>query len=346
MKVVHIHFGKDGGSERFFVALLNGLRERGVEQKIFIRPKRVWRSEIESCGEIFEGTFNKISLYRFVLSARLKRVVKEFEPDAVMAWAPRASGLLPRKLPCPTISRLGDFPLRLDYYRNTDVIVGNVPGIIERVRELGWTKRTEVISNFTRFGQTSPASRAEFDTPDDAFLIAAMGRFVPRKGFHTLLDAVAKLPGAWLWLAGDGQERHNLEAQARALGIADRVRFLGWHHDTAPFVAAANAFVMPSSHEPLGNVILEAWSLGIPVVSSRVEGPSWMMTDGQDGLLVEAGDADGFAGALLRLQQSKDLRQALIRGAAHTLATRFSQEAITGQYLRLIAFGRPYALRL
>jgi glycosyltransferase involved in cell wall biosynthesis len=335
MKVVHIHFGKDGGSERFFVTLVNGLRERGVEQKMFIRPNRVWRSEIDSCGEIFEGTFNRVSLYRFVLSARLKRVVREFEPDAVMAWAPRASGLLPKTLPCLTISRLGDFPLRLDYYKNTDVIVGNVPGIIERVRELGWTRRTEVISNFTRFGQASAVSRADFNTPEDAFLISAMGRFVPRKGFHTLLDAVAKLPGAWLWLAGDGQERENLEAQAGSLGISDRVRFLGWHHNTAPFVAAADAFVMPSSHEPLGNVILESWSLKVPVVSSRVEGPSFMMTDGQDGLLVEAGDADGFAAALLKLQQSKDLRQALVRGATHTLDTRFSQAAITDQYLRL-----------
>jgi glycosyltransferase involved in cell wall biosynthesis len=164
-----------------------------------------------------------------------------------------------------------------------------------------------------------------------------MGRFVPRKGFHTLLDAVAKLPGAWLWLAGEGQERQNLEAQARDLGISDRVRFLGWHHDTGPFVAAADAFVMPSSHEPLGNVILEAWSLKVPVVSSRVEGPSFMMTEGKDGLLVDAGDADGFAAALLKLQNSRDLRQALVAGATRTLDTRFSQQAITDQYLRLFA---------
>jgi glycosyltransferase involved in cell wall biosynthesis len=341
MKVVHIHFGKDGGSERFFVTLLNGLHERGVEQKIFIRPNRVWRREIERCGEIFEGTFNRISLYRFVLSARLKRVVREFEPDAVMAWAPRASGLLPRNLPCLTISRLGDYPLRLDYYGNTDVIVGNMPGIVERVRDLGWTRRTEVISNFTRFGQTSPARRADFGTPPDAFLIAAMGRFVPRKGFHTLLDAVARLPGAWLWLIGEGEQRDNLEAQARNLGIMDRVRFLGWHHDTAPFVAAADAFVMPSSHEPLGNVILEAWSLKKPVVSSRAEGPTFMMTDGEDGLLVETGDADGFAAALRKLQESGALRQALVRGGTHTLETRFSQKAITDFYLRLFAGGKP-----
>jgi glycosyltransferase involved in cell wall biosynthesis len=341
MKVVHIHFGKDGGSERFFVTLLNGLHECGVEQKIFIRPNRVWRREIEHCGEIFEGTFNRISLYRFVLSARLKRVVREFEPDAVMAWAPRASGLLPRGLPCLTISRLGDYPLRLDYYGNTDVIVGNMPGIVERVRDLGWTRRTEVISNFTRFGKTEPARRADFGTPEGAFLIAAMGRFVPRKGFHTLLDAVARLPDAWLWLMGEGEQRDNLERQARDLGIENRIRFLGWHHDTAPFVAAADAFVMPSSHEPLGNVILEAWSLKRPVVSSRAEGPTFMMTNGEDGLLVDAGDADGFAAALGRLRESAALREALVRGGTQTLETRFSQKAITDLYMRLFASGKP-----
>ncbi len=340
MKVVHIHFGKDGGSERFFVTLLNGLHERGVEQKIFIRPKRIWRGDIERCGEIFEGTFNKISLYRFVLTARLKRVVREFQPDAVLAWAPRASGMLPRGLPCLTISRLGDYPLRLNYYGNTDVIVGNTPGIVERVKDLGWERRTEVISNFTRFGTAAPADRNDFGTPPDAFLIAAMGRFVPRKGFHTLLDAVAKLPDAWLWLLGDGEQREPLEQQARELGISERVKFLGWHHDTAPFLAAADAFVMPSSHEPLGNVILEAWGLEKPVVSSRAEGPSWMMTDGEDGLLVDIGDSAGFAAALQKLQQSPALREQLVRGGTRTLNSRFSQRAITDAYLRLFETGK------
>ena len=337
MKVVQIHFGKDGGSERFFTTLVRGLHERGVEQRIFIRPDRVWRPEIEHCGEIFEGTFNRISLTRFFLVARLKRVVREFGADAVMAWAPRASGMLPRDLPCLTISRLGDFPLRLTYFKNTDIIVGNTPAIVERVRELGWTRRTAAISNFTLFKGAEPIDRAALDTPNDAFLVVGMGRFVPRKGFHTLLDAIAKVPGAYLWIVGEGEQGENLRAQAKALKVEDRVRFAGWQHDTAPYLAAADAFVMPSSHEPLGNVILEAWGMKRPVISSKAEGPSWMMTDGEDGLMVEIGDADGFAAAIERLRASPELAARLVEGGTRTLDARFSLRAITDDYLKLFA---------
>ncbi|MFC5069265.1 glycosyltransferase [Flaviflagellibacter deserti] len=341
MKVIHIHFGKDGGSERFFVNLVNGLASKGVEQWAFIRPNRVWKKDIENAAHINEGTFNRISLYRFWLAAKLKRKIGNFQPDAIMAWAPRASRFLPSYQGCIKISRLGDFPLRLEYFTNTDTIVCNTPDIAQRVRELGWQKPVEVISNFTRAHAAAPVARSTLQTPDDAFLIVGAGRFVRRKGFHTLLDAAARLPRAWVWIVGDGEERQALEQQAVALGIADRVRFAGWQADTSPFVAAADAFVVPSLHEPLGNVILEAWSIGRPVVSSRAEGPRWMMTDGEDGLMFDVEDADGLAQALARLEADPALRASLVAGGTQTLAARFSLDAITDAYIELFRSQSP-----
>lgn len=340
MKVIQIHFGKDGGSERFFVALVRAFHEHGVEQKIFIRPGRIWRKDIEACGEIFEGTWNRISLYRFVLAARLKRVMRKFRPDAIMAWAPRASQMLPREADAVKVTRLGDFPLRLRYFRNTDIIVCNTPDIAERVRELGWPRRVEVISNFTEAGGAEPVSRAELQTPENAFLVAGLGRFVRRKGFHTLVDAVARLPDAWLWLIGEGEEREALERQVAEAGIAERVRFAGWQAKPGRFLAAADVFVMPSSHEPLGNVILEAWALNKPVVSSRAEGPLWMMKDGEDGLLFDIGDAGGLSAALSRIKASPELAARLVEGGTRTLNERFSVEGVTSAYLKLFSEAR------
>ena len=341
MRVVHFHFGKDGGAERFFTNLVIALHECGVEQRMFIRPDRVWRKDIDHCGTIYEGTFNRLSISRFFLAARVRRVIREFQPNALLAWAPRANRMMPAWRGCIRIGRLGDFPLRLDYFRNTDVLVGNVPGIAQRLRDLGWTKPVEVISNFTLAQPVAAIDRAKLNTPADAFLIVGAGRFVPRKGFHTLIEAIARVEGAWLWLVGDGEERSNLEALSQKLGVSDRVRFAGWQSDPSPFVAAADAFAMPSTHEPLGNVILEAWAIGTAVVAARSEGPSWMMTDLVDGMLVGKEDVAGLASSLQRLREDANLRQALVAGGRKTVALRFSKDAITEAYLKLFSQSPP-----
>ncbi len=194
-----------------------------------------------------------------------------------MAWAPRASELMPNYKGASRSRASAIIPTRLSYFRNTDCIVCNTPGIAERVRGLGWKREIRVISNFTGTGRVEAIDRAMLDTPADAPVVMSMGRFVERKGFHTLIEAVARLPGIYLWLLGDGEERDNLHKLATDLGVSSRVRFAGWQEDTRPFLAAADVFVMSSSHEPLGNVILESWAQGTPVVSTRSEGPQWFM---------------------------------------------------------------------
>ena len=340
MKVMHFHFGKDGGAERFFVHLVNALAERGVEQTSVIRPNRPWRPEIEGATRIAESHFRNLSLDRLLLPRRVMQMARRDRPDALMAWAPRASQLMPAYKGCIKISRLGDYPPRLDYFHNTDCLVCNTPGIAEHVRNLGWKRDVEIISNFTSTERAEPISRTALDTPEDAPVVMSMGRFVERKGFHTLIEAVSKVPGVYLWLLGDGEERDNLHKLAADLGIGERVRFAGWQRDTKPFLAAADMFVMASSHEPLGNVILEAWAQRTPVVSSRSEGPQWFMRDGENGMMVDIGDADGFARAIEQIADDPSLGAALAERGHETLVGQFSRQAITDAYLRLFASKR------
>jgi glycosyltransferase involved in cell wall biosynthesis len=340
MKIVHIHFGKDGGAERFFVKLANGFSRRGVEQQFFIRPDRLWRKDIEACGPVHEGVFRRISLSRFVLAARIRRVLKQMKPDAIIAWAPRASQAMPAKADALRLGRLGDYPLKLDYFGNLDIIICNTPDISKRVKELGWQRPVETISNFSTPISVTPVDRASLNTPEDAFLVVSMGRFVRRKGFHTLIEAVSKIDNGWLWIAGDGEERANLETLVDQVGMRERIRFLGWTDQPMPYMAAGNVFVMPSRHEPLGNVILEAWAQGMPVVSSRAEGPLWMVNDGTDGLLFDIDDADGLTSQLIRLRDDAALSRAIANGGRQTLSTRFSEQAIVDGYLDLISSAR------
>ena len=340
MKVMHFHFGKDGGAERFFVHLVNALAERGVEQTSVIRHGRIWKKDIEGATRIIESNFRNLSLDRILLPMKVSSMARREKPDALFAWMPRASRLMPNYKGCIKISRLGDYPLRLDYFRNTDCLVCNTPGIAEHVHKIGWKRDVEVISNFTGTEPVAPISRATLDTPENVPVVMSMGRFVPRKGFHTLIQAIAKVPDAYLWLVGDGEERANLEKLAADLGVAKRVRFAGWQKDTRPFLAASDIFVMASSHEPLGNVILESWAQGTPVVSSRSEGPQWFMRDGENGLMVDIGDADGFAQAIDRIAGDTSLGERLAERGHETLMNQFSKQAITDAYLKLFASKR------
>jgi glycosyltransferase involved in cell wall biosynthesis len=337
MKVFHLHFGKDGGAEQFFVHLVGALGRRGVEQTAVIRKNRIWRSDIAPHAKIIQSNFRNFTPDRLLLPLKIRSMAEQERPDAIVSWASRAARLMPSYQHGITLSRLGDYPPHLGYFKNTDVLVCNTPGIADHVRRLGWTRGVEVISNFTTTELVAPVSRMTLETPDGVPVVMGMGRFVGSKRFNILIDAVSRLPDAFLWIAGDGEERPALEALVEERGMTGRTRFLGWQKDTRPFVAAADIFVMPSSHEPLGNVILEAWAQKRPVVSSRSEGPSWFMRDGENGLLVDIDDVDQFAGAIGRIIAGPSLAATLGQGGYATLMHQFSEEATAAAYIKLFS---------
>ena len=114
--------------------------------------------------------------------------------------------------------------------------------------------------------------RALLGLPETAFLVVAAGRMVPEKGFSCLLKAwrdAGMEHRATLVLVGDGPERAALEAQAQ---FAPDIRFLGYRADMPELLAAFDAFVLPSEHEPFGLVLLEAMAAGLPVCATAAGG--------------------------------------------------------------------------
>jgi glycosyltransferase involved in cell wall biosynthesis len=106
------------------------------------------------------------------------------------------------------------------------------------------------------------------------------------------------LPAASLIIAGEGPERAALEALARECGVADRIHLLGWRQDAGALLAACDVFVCSSRHEPLGNIVLEAWSAARPVVAVAAQGPSELIRNGETGLLVPPESPEALAGAI------------------------------------------------
>lgn len=156
-----------------------------------------------------------------------------------------------------------------------------------------------------------------------ALRLLTVTRLVERKGLQFALEALAQLacdrtPFEWQ-VAGEGNHRAALEAQARRLGLADRVQFLG-HASGERLVEAyreADVFVLPSLTESFGVVLAEAMACGLPVVATRVGGVPEVVQHGENGLLVEAGSADALHGAIAAIAEDATLRA---RMAARNLA--------------------------
>ncbi len=164
----------------------------------------------------------------------------------------------------------------------------------------GWpAARVHHLPNFAH--DLEGAAPAELPAPPGARRLLAMGRLHANKGFDVLLRALQRLPEAHLSLAGEGPQRGALERLAAELGIADRVSFLGWREDIGALLAGCEVFVCPSRHEPLGNVVLEAWSAGRPVVAAASQGPSELILDGETGLLAPLEDDAALAKAIAAL---------------------------------------------
>lgn len=338
MRLLHLHFGKDGGAERFFVKLAGALGRRGVEQAALIRPGRSWKSELPPGMQLREAVPRLLT--RPWVAWRRHRLASAFNPSAYLAWMWRAADLLPSSPGPLRLVRLGDYPREIRSLRNADVVVCNTPGIVGRLRSLGWEGRVEVISNFVDVRDAAPASLGAFGVPRGAFLVVAVGRLVELKGYHVLVRALASVPDAHLCLVGDGEERVPLLRLAEGLGVSARVHFLGWRADPAPFVAAADVVCLTSRHETLGNVILEGWAASKPVVATRAAGPSWLIRDGENGLLVDIGDDRALADALRRLRDNPASAAALGVAGRRELESRFSEAAVTSAYMELAGRGR------
>jgi glycosyltransferase involved in cell wall biosynthesis len=158
--------------------------------------------------------------------------------------------------------------------------------------------------------------------------ICSIARFAPPKDHRTLLLALATMRSQpWeLDLVGTGPLEAEMRDLASELGLAGRVRFLGYVPDPAPVLAGAQLFVLSSRSEAFPRSVLEAQRTGLPVIASAVGGMSEAVTEGVHGLLVPAGNAELLAAALRRLLGDAQLRESMGAEARSAYERRFRLE--------------------
>jgi glycosyltransferase involved in cell wall biosynthesis len=321
-----------GGAEIFFVKLAIALQKRGVEQKIVILRDQERADQLRAAGcDVLELDFSK-SWRDFLARRSLKKCVAEFAPDVALAWMDRAA----RRMPdgdFAKVGRLGGY-YKLRHYRKCDHLILNTSDLRRYVIDEGWSAdNARIISNFGEMPDAPHVSRASLDTPEDAFLMVALGRLHPSKGFDILIEAVATAPGTYLWIAGSGALEDELKAQANALGLGDRVKLLGWRADQGSLMRTADLCVVPSRHEPLSNVVIEAWSVETPVLAAASEGPSQLISNGDTGLLVPIDDVTAFSAAIRSLQDDPALLSSIARRGMEAWKADYSEEVICNRFI-------------
>ncbi len=321
-----------GGAEAFFTRLVIALNKSGLEQRVVIRkdPARAQKLRDGRVDPVEMGFGGKLD---FITPWRIRRQIAEFKPDIVLSWMSRATAMVPGSENFIHLARLGGY-YNLKYYRKCDHLIANTEDIGEYLTTNGWpSEKVHYLPNFVGARRAEPINRQEYFTPDTAPLILGLGRLHENKGFDVLLTALSRVPNTYLWLAGEGPLRKELEEKAEVLGVKPRVRFLGWRNDPESLFAAADIFVCPSRHEPLGNVVIEAWAQGIPVIAADSLGPGTLIQQGQTGVLFPIDDAIALSKSIKRLIEDDELRQSVAAGGYEAYEANFTEAIVVDNYL-------------
>lgn len=346
IKTLHVIGSKTlGGAERFYLRLIRALHERGEPVMALVRRDGQVGPHVPAGIPLLTAPMRTV--WDPLSCRQVSRRVREAAPDIVQTYMGRATRLTRvRGAGIVHVARLGGF-YKLDGYRHADAWIGNTRAICDYLRDNGFPAgRVHHIPNFIELPAPVPreelaALRARLGIPAEALITTAVGRLIAKKGFDDLLAAFARLPSTVqgrrveLVLVGDGGERAALESQARALGIAERVHWAGWQDEPGPYYALAHVFVCPSRHEPLGNVILEAWSHGVPVLSTATHGALELIADGRDGVLVPCEEPTRLAVVWKRLLEDEAARCEIGAAGQRRVAEEFTPERVVDRYLAL-----------
>lgn len=278
---------------------------------------------------------------------RLQAVMRRTKPDVIVSFVTHTNLLMliamsGSRVPVVVAERIDPAQiylgkvrekLRVWLYPRAAVVAVQTSRVRDEMRSLMPSARFAVIPNPVPEvnpdeHQPNITLHEQVKLPPGTKVAIAMGRLDPQKGFDLLLEAFSKLSSRYapwhLVIFGEGPTRFELEAQAKRLGLVDRVHLPGIVYDSRRALAGADLFILSSRFEGFPNVLLEAMACGRAVASFDCpSGPGDIIRHGYDGLLVEAGNVAGLVAAMSELMGSSETRERLGRNARQ-ITERFS----------------------
>lgn len=350
-----------GGAERVAVTVLSALDAARHERVLYLFSGER--------GVYFDRVATDV---RIVIASRrswpgrlweLVRFLRETRPDVVMPFLSyfiTATAVWVSRIPARVIFNQGtptsgflddpDFAWRQPwkrrlfsmvtrwFYRRADAVVVTSAGVADDLAINYGVPRTtlRVLHNPVDIEAIAAAASAAPDGSIPHPLVVAAGRLAGVKNYPLLLAAVAGLVDptpVHAWILGEGDERARLEAIASAPALAGRVRFLGFQQNPWAIIARADVFVLTSTYEGFGNVLVEAMACGTPVVATASAGTREIIEHGVNGLLVTH-DAPAVAAAIAAILADQSLRERLVARARRDV-DRYALPRVAERYDRL-----------
>lgn len=332
--ICHINLSKGyRGGERQTELLVRQLSSRGLEQQLIARSGEPLAERIRGLPGLKVIEAHK-PFTRYVAECR-GTIVHAHEAHAAKLaywarWAVGSPYVLTRRLG----KRPGGNPLTRSVYRRAGKLVGVAQSVATGLAD--YTGRDDILvinSASSQLRVNDAASRRIRERWSDRFLIVNVAALVVRqKGQDVLLRAARDLQAVGsdihFLLLGDGRDRGWLEQQASDLS---NVTFEGFVDNLGDYLAAADAFVLPSRHEGIGGACLDALQFGLPVIASAVDGVPEVIRHETNGLLVPTGDHQALLDSISRVRNDRVLAAAL-RDQGRATAAVYAPRRMADQY--------------
>ncbi|CAK0765737.1 Glycosyltransferase family protein [Gammaproteobacteria bacterium] len=342
MRVLHVEAGRHlYGGARQVLYLLEGLQQRGVENCLACPPDAALAEPARQfVTDVIPMPMGDASL---ALPGRLMATIRRHRPDLVHLHSRRGAdlwgGLAARRTGVPVVlSRRVDNPEFRPWVALKYRLYDRVITISEAIRQLlieegvaPWRVvcvRSAVKAAAPQMpGDPRPFTTA-FGIPEDALVVGMVAQLIERKGHRLLLAALPTLltrfPRLRVVCFGQGPLRKTLERETTRQGLASVVHWAGFRPDLATFLPALDLLVHPAWREGLGIALLQAAAAGVPIIASRAGGMPEAVREGENGLLIPAGDVAALGAAMGALLADQALRRRLGNRGRQIIEREFS----------------------
>lgn len=318
-----------GGTERFFERLIVALHRDGIQQLVMLRDVAERVATLRESG--LHPVPMKYEGLEFLIRRRIRRYVRSFQPCVVVAWSadtvPHVTGMDVPVLGCWS----ADDPL--DAYRQCQHLLVHQGGERETLLARGWPReRIHLLPPLVDQVRMDPMPRKTLFTPEQAPLLFAAGQMTKRRDFATLLHVIQRLPDVYLWIAGDGPERENLEQIAYELGIKPRVRFLGWRENLGALYAASDVVICSGRDGVPDHAAIEAWAHDKPVVAVGPLDPHSAIRENENALVLPGDDIVHIVKGLKWLLTEPGALDILVESGRETFGQGYLTSQVLAQY--------------
>jgi len=348
-----------GGAEKALLQLVSGLNSSRWECRVYcLGPEGSLAEPLRTRG-IFVECYGARHWRDLGVFLWLSRRLREFSPDLLQCFlfhanlVGRVAGRWARVPVVLSGHRVAEqqkkWHLWLDRWTAglVDHHVCVSRGVQTHVcRHLGIAlEKTSVIPNGVSIpneNQASDKMRELLKTcqfTEDAQIVLAVGRLHPQKGFLNLLQAFRRvaeqLPTSRLLIVGEGPQRMELEQSVHSLGLNDSICLPGWCDDVMSLMRHARVLAVTSAWEGMPNVVLEAMSVGLPVVAMQVEGLEELIQNEERGIIVTQGDIGAFTDSLVRVLRRPDWALQLGKSSQEFVSKNFTWGKMVEDYERI-----------